>query len=480
MSTIQLSAIRDSQPVFIVPVAAIIFVLFGLGPNYDFALLVCGVLIVGVFLLWRPGEPQILLFVFAYQWLQIATLVFYANLRGITLLEFMSDVPGLGYAITLAAFGLVSFVIGIRIGAGQQQPSYLIRIRNAINEVPATRWLKIHLVMLAVSSLSLVLARFIPGLSQPLLALGNMKWATFLIFTIVTFAKPGGPRRIWFILFSLEFVMSLGGYFSSFKEVFLYTLIAITAIANRITLRQILPGLVVSAVMLVLGLYWTAVKPEYRAFLRGDETNQVVVVGYAEAVQKLAELVEEVDSTKLETAANDLAKRFAEIDIFGAVVAYVPSVRDYEWGKLWMDAISRPFMPRLFFPGKAKIDESETTNYYTGLNFAGFSQGTQVSMGYFADNYIDFGPIGMMAALLGLGFLLGYLYHWFLFHRNGGGLLGCGLASSTLIQAASLGVSSAKLFGGIIVCVVVAVLFLNFIGPRLYQAALSNASKRRR
>jgi hypothetical protein len=229
----------------------------------------------------------------------------------------------------------------------------------------------------------------------------------------------------------------------------------------------------VSSLTLVFGLYWTAIKPEYRNFVSGGEATQAVVAGYGEALQDIVELVEQVDSAKLEKAADELAHRFAGIDMFSAVVAYVPSVRDHEWGKLWLDAISRPFMPRMFFPDKAVIDESTLTNYYTGLGLAGFAQGTQISMGYIADSYIDFGEIGMMGALLGFGFFLGYIYRWFLHHPNGYGLLACGLASSTLIQAAEIGASSAKLFGGIVVSVLVAMVFLNFIFAR-YLSSLQS------
>jgi hypothetical protein len=471
MTALQLRTIHPSGPTFIILVAGVIFLLFGIGPNYLLALLVCALLIVGVFLLWRPGEPQILLFLFSFQWLQVATSVFFANLRGVALAESIDSFPGVDRATTLASIGLLSLAIGIRIAAGPQQASYLMMIRNSIQRIPASRWLKIHLIVWCVSSLSLVFARLVPGLSQPLLALADMRWGTFLIFTIVTFARPRGPRGAWLILFSLEFLLSLGGFFSSFKSVFLYTLIALSMVGTRITPRQILSGVTVAILMLILGLYWTAIKPEYRAFVSGGRATQAVVVGYDEALEEIVELVAQVDSTQLAKAANDLAERFAEIDIFSAVVTYVPNVRDYEWGKLWLDAISRPLMPRLFFPDKAVIDETALTNYYTGLNLAGFGEGTQIGMGYIADSYIDFGEIGMMVPIFLFGCFIGWSYRWLVSHPAGIGLVGCGLASSTLIQFTSIGTSSAKLVGGVTVCLLVAFIILNFILPR-YMARL--------
>jgi hypothetical protein len=466
MVTLRLRTNRRPPPVFIIPLAAALYLVFGVGPNYIIAVLVCIVLIFGVFMLWRPGEVQILLFLFVFQWLQLATPVFYANLCGATLIDFLRDYPGAEYAITLGAIGLLFLAAGIRLGAGRQWAFRLAMIQSLIRQIPPLRWLKLHLVVWVLSIALLVLAGWIPSLSQPLQALANMKWGTFVIFTIVTFASPKGPRLAWLALFSAELAMSLGGYFSSFKFVFLYTLVALTAIRSRISPFQVVSGAAVCTVMLVLGLYWTAIKVEYRIYVSGGQAAQVVVVGQEKAVQELLDLVMNVTPERLLKAADDLAWRFSEIDTFSAVVAYVPNIVGHEWGKLWFDAISRPFMPRLFFPDKAVIDESELTNYYTGLGVAGSSQGTQISMGYIADSYIDFGEFGMMGVIFLFGYFVGRTHRWLINHPAGYGLLGCGLSSSTFIQLTSMGFSSAKLVGGIVVCILVAFIVLNFVAPR--------------
>lgn len=455
-----------SRPLFIIPTAFVLFLAFGLGPNYQFALLACAVLIAGTFLLWRPGEAQILLFLFCFQWLQPTVAVFYANLRGMTLVEFMHDFPGIEFATTLVLLGLFFLALGIRLGAGRQLALQIVRFQDTIRRIPPTRWLWMHLVTLAVSSAALLLALAVPGLSQPLLALANFKWATFLIFTIATFARSDGPRVIWLAIFCIEFAMSLGGYFSSFKSVFLFTLIAMTAISVRLKAKQVVGGTITAAVMLTVGLYWTAIKGDYRQFVGGGSNQQVVAISQGQAVLKMVELVGEVTSDQLPQSVGRLVHRFSEIDVFSAVTVYVPSVVPHEWGTLWLDAISRPFMPRILFPNKAVIDESELTNRYSGVEYAGTEQGTQVAMGYMADSYIDFGEFGMMGIILLFGYFVGATYRWLANHAAGSGLLGAGLASATFIQLASIGISSAKLVSGIVVSLLVAGLVLNFVVPR--------------
>jgi hypothetical protein len=363
----------------------------------------------------------------------------------------MRDHPGIESATTLALLGLLFLALGIRLGTGRQQVLQIARFHDAIQRIPPTRWLLLHLIVFVVSSAALLMAQAAPGLSQPLLALANLKWATFLIFTIATFARPDGPRTLWFAVFCIEFAMSLGGYFSSFKSVFLYTLIAITAVSLRLKARQVVGGAIMAAVMLTTGLYWTAIKEDYRPFVSGG-TGQQVVGG--------------VTSDQLLQSADGLAQRFSEIDVFSAVTDYVPRLVPHESGTIWLDAVLRTFMPRILFPDKTVIDETELTNRYTGLWYAGMEQGTQVSMGYIADSYIDFGEFGMMAMILLFGYFVGATYRWLANHANGSGVVGTALASATFIQLASIGFSSAKLVSGIVVSLLVAGLVLNFVVPR--------------
>lgn len=455
-----------TRPVFILPVALVLFLALGLGPNYPLALLACVVLIVGVFALWRREEPPILLFLFLMQWLQVALSTFYANMRGLALAESDMWYPGIEYASMLALFSLAFLSVGIRFGAGPQRQHYIDAARSLLARQPQGRWLRLHIGAWGISTLALVLARYIPGLSQPLLALADMKWGTFLIFSIATFVRPDSSRALWFVVFAVEFILSLGGFFSSFKFVFLYTLIALGTVNFKLTAARVLSGVFGAVMMLIAALYWTAIKPDYRSFVSGDTASQEVVVSRVEAIQKIVELASEVKSEDLVLAADQLSKRLAEIDVFSAVVENVPDIIPHEWGTLWADAISRPFMPRLFFPNKPIIDESELTNKYSGLGIAGREEGTQVSMGYIADSYIDFGEYGMMGIIFAFGYFLGRVYGWLVNHRFAYGLLGFAMASATLMQTAQIGASSAKLVGGIVVCILVYWTVLNLIVPR--------------
>src|SRR5262245_22637696 len=61
------------------PIVLVLLALGAAGPNFHLALVSVAVLILGCVLLWRQGEPPILLFTFAYPWLQGSVAIFHAN-----------------------------------------------------------------------------------------------------------------------------------------------------------------------------------------------------------------------------------------------------------------------------------------------------------------------------------------------------------------------------------------------------------------
>src|SRR5262249_16510588 len=144
---------------------------------------------------------------------------------------------------------------------------------------------------LLVATGSQLLARQYPGLSQPLLAFADFKWAAYFILTFATFVRPDSSRILWFIIFMIELGMAFGGYFSSFRNVFQVTLIALIAAHTRTTIQKTLAVVILGAMLLSFALAWTAVKVQYRSFVSGGVATQAVVVNYTQSVEKLAELL---------------------------------------------------------------------------------------------------------------------------------------------------------------------------------------------
>jgi hypothetical protein len=200
-----------------------------------------------------------------------------------------------------------------------------------------------------------------------------------------------------------------------------------------------------------------------------------VTLDFNARLATLARLVAALDGSALTEATDQLLRRLAYVDFFAVVLDTVPAAIPHENGALWWDAVSRPFMPRLLFPDKAIIDDSERTNIYTGLGVAGSDRGVSFSIGYMGESYIDFGRYGMMLPVFGFGLMLGGIYRWLMLQRHAPRLLGMALATAILYGAVFLESSITKVFGGLAVTILVSWLIVRVAAPLILPAQVAEA-----
>lgn len=456
---------RSGLPPALLPVAVGIFLFGGLGPNVLLALFSVVVLVAGCALLWRPGEVPVLLFVFCYQWLQASVAIFHANWLGVSVADYSTIAANLNEAIGLSLAALLLLAIGMNAGAGLWQAHYSIRAREIALSQPLVRWFSIYIVASAGSFVALTFAYVVPGLSQPMLAAAALRWAFFFMLAFAALVRRQGTSPYFIAAFGLELLLGVGGYFSDFKAVLFFTLFAVVASGARISLRGLVGLTALAGLLLAFGIVWTAVKSEYRGFVSSGQAAQVVDVDYLTRMAKLGDLVGALDGTALADAADQLVRRISYTEFFGAALNTVPAIVPHEGGAILLDAIVRPFMPRMFFPEKTAIDDSLRTNLYTG-GLAGDSEGTSISLGYVAELYIDFGEYLMMGVILVMGYAWGRIYAAWLRWREPGVFLGMGLATANLAGLAQLENSFTKAFGGLVVSILVAWLIVRFVVPR--------------
>ena len=345
-----------SFPKAIWAVGSVLFLIALLGPNTTLAVLATAVLIFGTGLLWRPGEAPILLVIFLYQWLQISISTYYGNLKGIGVNQLTTVAPAsdVELATLLSEIALVALAIGMRAGAGPSNPNDALRIRRAASIGEAGHFFRLYLISFVIAFFSEAFAFRLAGLSQVLLTVTYVKWAFFFILGYTTFSTK--DKKIYFFFaFFLELLWGFGGYFSDFKSVFIFTLMSVAASKARVSASAIVPLGALVSFLAIFTLAWTAVKGEYRNYLSGGEQAQIVTVGYTDRSSKLLELISNLTSDDLEAASDQMISRIAYVQVFGAVLNYVPAIEPFADGSLWLDAVARPFMPRLFFPEKGAI-----------------------------------------------------------------------------------------------------------------------------
>lgn len=368
-----------------------------------------GLLALLVGLLWRPGEPPALLFAMAYHWAQASTLIFYADAKGMPL-----DVLSPGTAVVEASWltlaGVLVVALGMRLGAGRcAVRPHLPAIASMVAEFDLRRLFIACIVALAVALLTARLAGLVPGLTQPLLAIALVRWAIVLQFAYVVFVRHEGYGLLLALLL-VELGIGFLGFFSDFKTVLV--ILAVAGAGAPQALRgarlSVLAGIALS--IIALGVVWSGIKVEYRQFLNQGTGQQVVLVPITERIGKLAELVADLDADRLQSSTEVLAQRVTYVEFFGMALEHVPRVVPHTDGQLWGEAVSRALVPRLIDPNKSVIDDSTRTSLYTGTRVAGASQGTSISLGYIAESYIDFGPLGMFLVLAAWGLLVGVAF----------------------------------------------------------------------
>lgn len=124
-------------------------------------------------------------------------------------------------------------------------------------------------------------------------------------------------------------------------------------------------------------------------------------------------------------------------------------------------------MPRLLFPDKAEINDSERAVRFTGLKLSGSDEGTSIGIGYMAESYVDFGEFLMALPLLALGYLFGCIYRAFGSVRMAG-FWGVALAVASIFPSMKgIEISAPKLVGGVITTFIVLYTINSFLGAKI-------------
>jgi hypothetical protein len=445
------------------PVAFALATIGGPGPNLLLALLSVAVLVVGCMLLWRPGESPILLFVFAYPWLQASVAIYHANWLGLDVADHAPFHGDMHTAVLMSLAGVLALAVGMRLAAGARRTEDVLAVRETALSQPMRRWFELYATAWAVSFVALSFAWVLPGLSQPMLALAGLRWAFFFMLALAYFVRRRG--RFFPLAFLLELATGIGGYFSDFKTVFFITLFAVLASGVRLSPKTLLSSGVMTALALAFGIVWTAVKGEFRTFVSGGQAEQIVTVDYAARIAKLYELVADLDGRALADATDQFLRRVTYAEFLSVVLVNVPATHPHTSGTILGDAVTRVFMPRVLFVDKDVADDTARTNIYTG-GLAGSGEGTSISLGYVAEAYIDFGAPWMFAALAAVGMFYGTIYRILVRFRRSRGPLGIAVATATLTSISPMESSFTKVFASVIVSLLVAWVVIVFVVPR--------------
>ena len=396
------------------------------------------------------------------QWLQVAAKVIQANSEGATVAQFTLS-PNLEMAVWLGLASIVVLTIGMRL-AVRRLPTVPFRVLD--QELQRLSINRIFLLYLALSAYSLLLPNVIWRLlsfAQVLLFIGSLKWAAYYLLGYLTLRRR---KRVGFFVAAtlIEFVSGIG-YFSDFKTVFFMAALIYFSLHVRLTLKTALVVGLIAASLVFLSLVWVSIKHEYRDFLNQGTNQQVVLVSPTERLTKFTELARGLTAEELATNSKILFERIAYVDFFAAAMDYVPRVRPHTNGGLLWRAMIHVLVPRLIYPSKPVLaSDSDLTMEFTGLTIAGGDTGTSISLGYVAENYVDFGRLFLVLPIFIIGIMWGWMYSYCVAR---GRAVGVGHTFGTIIAmgANQFEVTEVKLIGGMIMSFLVYAVILRFVMP---------------
>jgi len=371
-------------------------------------------LILMVYQSWRFGKPGIIVFAFIYQWVQIVAYVIWMNVNDFNI-DHLSRNAGIAIIESCGGLLLMSTFLNWRIK--KIPPISLADIKKEADKWNPQKVLICYAASaIFFSSVGLALGNS-SGFAQILVTFISFKWIFFIIYGYIVFTGRGNKLIFIGIIF-FEFFSGLYSYFSSFKDVLLYSIILSLPFIRRVSLKQLTGTLLISASLLFLLLTWTIIKGKYREFLNQGTRQQVVSVSQSDALSEIQYQIENLKWEKYQEASNLFLYRTQYILHLAKTMDRVPSILPHEYGNMWMSNILFVITPRMFNPDKPVYQATLKTNKYTGYRYAGFKQGASFSLGYFADSYVDFGHILMYIPLLLIAYFVSAIY-FFLFRMKG-------------------------------------------------------------
>ena len=366
-------------------------------------------------LLWRVNEPKHLLVNLLLNWMVVSILlpygaIFQKPLSSLSI--YKSDT--IVHATWLAVSSQLFYLVGIYLPIRKLVVTKMERLQAILSRYDGKKLFTFYVI---VSFFTAILTPILLGQSggQMLMGLIYFKWV-FLTFLIIhTSIIPSNTKYV-LLFVGFEILLSFSGFWASFKDYILVAIGAFFTLNRKISAKAFFATLLTVAITFFVFVVWSASKGKYRAYLTGGQRSQnVVQTDQLNNISVLWDIVSEDFSSEnfsesFDRGRDALIYRISYVEYFALALKQVPTFIPHENGKLLQDAIEHVIKPRILFPDKKVIYDSDITSKYTGINFAGRDEGVSFSLGAVAEAYIDFGAVYMFIPIFFFGLLFGWMY----------------------------------------------------------------------
>lgn len=411
-----------------------------------------------------PTLPAAILFYLLWQWLQ----VFARTLVGMADGEEMARGvfgPWVVDAYWYMLASIVTLAVAMRVVLGSARPPTPRQATAHLAWRPLDLF-QFYIASLLISTLARLLADVVTALDQPMEAVARIKIiALLMLFGGVLTTGKG----IGFLLAAvvLELLIGFSGILGDFRSVFIIMFISAVAVRIRWTAITTVVVAAGALTLVALGLFWTAVKADFRELATGSDDSQNIKLSLDARFGYLGGRMVSPGDIDWNRASYALLSRLAYVDIFGSVIGVKLVSPEQGSFRQWSDGLAHVFQPRFLFPDKAHLSDTEVfVRLARGDASEQVRMATSISVGYMAENYVDLGFPGMLAGIFLIGLIVAGACRFFMaaplpwIVREG-----IVLAFIYAINHNGVEISLPKLFGGVVMSFVVYTLLIKFAFP---------------
>ena len=415
--------------------------------------------------LQQPLKPSVFTIIFLYHFIQISANIWLSNYLDVDI-NFRSE--HIDVAILYSYVGLVIMFIPIIYYQNKIPNISLQTLRKHADNLSLSKSFRAYIIAFFAANALGGVAFVVPGLAQVIFSFINIKWFFFLLFGYQVFLKRRMVKE-FVIVASLEFILGFLSYFSDFKTVFFFLAFLAIAFIMYIRLKAVLIAIIALIFATFLGIKWTSIKGEYRAFLNQGEKSQTVAVSNEAALDKLIVLGSNSGAKEFDDATYDFLDRIQYTYHLAKTMDRMPEVLPFERGGNIAGIFEFVLIPRILNPNKPRWEATVKTKKYTGLDYAGYNQGVSFSLGYFADCFIDFGYYGMMVPLFILGIILGGSYFYFVKNSSANYVFNFAVVGAMFMEFTAFEMDGTYFLGRLYATLVTFLALKFFFFPRLYH-----------
>ena len=414
-------------------------------------------------LLQQPYKPSVFTVLLFYHFLQISAGIWESNYLN---KEINYRSPSSQYAIIASYIGLMVLFLPIVYYQNKIPALSLNKLKQYADRISIDKTFRVYIIgFFAMNALTGV-AFLIPSLTQIIISLTNIKWFLFLLFGLQSILK-NRKRKEFYIFCVLEFALGFYSYFSDFKTIIFFIIFIFLCFLAVVRINSMLIFTVSVVGMFFAGIFWTSIKGDYRNFLNKGSKSQTVQVEKGEALNKLLELSEKQNSNSFDDATINFLDRLQYTYHLAKTMDRVPAVIPFEDGGNWGNTIAFVLTPRIIDPNKGTYDASLKASKYSGIQYSGVKRGVSVSLGYFADGYIDFGYVGMFIPLVILGFIYGGSYFYFVKNSSSNFIFNYAVVGAIFMELFSFESDNIYVIGRLYVNLMVFFILKIFFFPKL-------------